>query len=179
MKILTYPNPILDQVAAKVNLPLSLENQNLIRQMHKFVQKKGVGLAAPQIGESFQMCIINLSDDQSLAKKYKTPDFVMINPQIIFESQVKSLMVEGCLSFPGEYWKIWRSANITASFDTIYNWQEFLNGATPIMKKQKNLVAKEWLARVILHEVDHLAGKLFINMNGEKLPPETDEKIID
>ena len=179
MKILTYPNPILDQVAAKVNLPLSLENQNLIRQMHKFVQKKGVGLAAPQIGGSLQMCIINLSDDQSLAKKYKTPDFVMINPQIIFESQVKSLMVEGCLSFPGEYWKIWRSANITASFDTIYNWKEFLNGATPIMKKQKNLVAKEWLARVILHEVDHLAGKLFINMNGEKLPPETDEKIID
>ncbi len=181
MQILTYPNPILDQITAKVKLPLSVENQALIRQMYDFVQKKGVGLAAPQIGKLLQICIINLSDDKILAKKYKTPDFVMINPEIIFQSQLQALMVEGCLSFPDDYWKIWRSANITVSFETIYNWQEFLKGSAPILKKQKNFVAKEWLARVILHEVDHLNGKLFINMKGEKLAKSEleNEKIVN
>jgi peptide deformylase len=182
MQIITYPNPILEKPASKVKLPLDKETQNLIREMYKFVQKKGVGLAAPQVGKSLQICIINLSEDKALAKKYKTPDFVMINPEIIFESQLKSLMVEGCLSFPEEFWQIWRSANITAVFDTISNWREFINGAEPIIKKQKNFVAKEWLARVILHEVDHLNGKLFINMKGKKLPKDeldSNHKIVD
>jgi len=180
MKILTYPNPVLDKVAQSVKFPLSQETCDLIRNMYKFVQKKGVGLAAPQVGVGLQICIINMSDDKAIAKKFKNPDFVMINPQIIFESEVKSLMIEGCLSFPEEFWKILRSANITTKFETISNWKEFLRGDKPIIKKQ-TVMSKEWLARVILHEVDHLNGKLFINMGGEKLPPEkvSNEKIVN
>lgn len=180
MKILTYPNTILDQVAKTVEFPLSGEVCDLIRNMYKFVQKKGVGLAAPQVGQSLRICIINLSEDKALSKKYKNPDFVMINPEIIFESELKALMIEGCLSFPDEFWKIWRSSNIGVKFETISNWQSFLKGEKPKIKTQ-TLMSKSWLARVILHEVDHLNGRLFINMKGEKLPPEKleNEKIVD
>ncbi len=180
MKIITYPNSILDQIAKTVEFPLSDEVCDLIRNMHRFVQKKGVGLAAPQVGTSLRICIINLSEDKILAKKYKNPDFVMINPEIIFESELKSLMIEGCLSFPEEFWKIWRSANIGVKFESVANWQQFLKGEKPKIKTQ-TLMSRSWLARVILHEVDHLKGRLFIDMKGEKMSPgeENNEKIID
>lgn len=155
LKILTYPNPVLDKQAQEVTFPLDGETKALITEMWETVKGKGVGLAAPQVGVSKQICIIHLNEEVR-GKNQKDLDFVMINPKIIFESKVENLMVEGCLSFPNQFYEIWRPANIIV---------EYFNEKG----KKKTLKAKEWTARVILHEVDHLNGQLFINKGGKKI----------
>lgn len=154
LSIVTYPNPILDQKAQKVSFPLNQATQDLIKNMWATVRSKGVGLAAPQVGVSKQICIINLA---STEKGAQAKDILMINPVITFYSEMEYEMVEGCLSFPGEYYKIWRPANITVEYRDERG-------------KKRTLKAKEWLARVIQHEVDHLNGNLFIHMDGDKIP---------
>ena len=93
-----------------------------------------------------------------------------MNPKITFFSQLESLMVEGCLSFPGEYWEIWRPANVTTEFMTMVNFVDWIKDSKvePIYKKQ-TLKAKEWVARILQHEVDHLNGQLFTKMGGRKM----------
>lgn len=162
LSIVTYPNPILEQESSLVSFPLDTETRELIANMWFTVKEQGIGLAAPQVGVNKQICIISLSQDQELLKevkkyKLKQADFLMINPKIIWQSELQNLMIEGCLSFPGEYWKIWRPANISVEF---YNEE----GQKQILKNLKG-----WLARVIQHEVDHLNGKLFIKKGGIKL----------
>lgn len=152
LEVLTYPNEILTKKANVVKFPLAKEVLELINNMQETVKDQGVGLAAPQVGVSQQICIIHL-DDEDNKKLY---NYTLINPKIIFESQMESLMIEGCLSFPNDYYEIWRASNIIIEYHDV-------NG-----RKQK-LKAKEWLARVILHEVAHLNGDLFINAGGKKI----------
>ncbi len=159
LKITKYPDPILSQVAKPVEFPLTNEIKTLIRDMWETVDGVGVGLAAPQVGHSLQMCIIGLDPDRLPKKQKIKNNFVMINPVITFQSEVQSNMIEGCLSFPDEFWQIKRSANIIVEF---YNEKG----------KKEILKASSWLARVILHEVDHLNGKLYINLGGKKLKKE-------
>jgi peptide deformylase len=167
MQIITYPNPILDQKADKVELPLSESMQKLIRDMFVTVEGKGIGLAAPQVGVSKQLCIIHL-DPEIASKKDKNLDIVIMNPEITFYSDVKNRMVEGCLSFPDQYYEIIRPANISVDYDTITNLGQFLKGGVEPVVKRKTLLASEWMSRVIQHEVDHLNGNLFINMGGRE-----------
>jgi peptide deformylase len=169
LKIVKYPAKVLQTPSQNVNLPLSDENKTLIKEMYQTVIGKGVGLAAPQVGVGLQVCIIKLDPDM-VSKKVKDLEFVMINPEITFYSEVQNRMIEGCLSFPGQYYKIDRPANIQVSFTTIKNFKDFVKNekAEPILEKRK-LIANEWLSRVIQHEVDHLNAKLFINLGGEKI----------
>jgi peptide deformylase len=171
MKILTYPHPTLDQKADLVSLPLDPKTQELIRNMFATVDGQGIGLAAPQVGVSKQICIIHL-DPEIATKKDKDLDIVMINPNITFYSEVETLMIEGCLSFPEQYYEIVRPANISVEFETISNLKEFLDGKKAQTKK-KTLMASGWMSRVVQHEVDHLNGDLFIHKGGKKLEPET------
>lgn len=158
LNIVTHPNPILEKTAELVSFPLSKADQELISNMWATVKGRGVGLAAPQVGASKQICIVHMIADMQ-GKGKKDLDFVMINPLVTFESQMEALMVEGCLSFPEQYYEIWRPANITVEYYNEYG-------------KKKVLKAKEWLARIILHEVGHLNGELFINKGGKKIDPD-------
>jgi peptide deformylase len=159
LEIITYPHPTLDLHAQTVNFPLSPEDKALISDMWQTVEDKGVGLAAPQVNVSKKICIICL-DPEMMPKGHKIKNnFVMINPEITFFSQVQSNIIEGCLSFPEQYYKIIRPTNIIVKY---FNEK----GKPEIIK------ASGWLSRVIQHEVDHLNGKLFINMGGEKLERE-------
>jgi peptide deformylase len=155
LPIITYPNPVLDLQAEEVKFPLDKATKTLIKNMWDTVKDQGVGLAAPQVGVSKQICIIHLNEDIR-GKGHKELDFVMINPKITFYSQLEHNMVEGCLSFPDQFYEIWRPANITV---------EYMDEKG----KKKILKGKDWLSRVIQHEVDHLQGKLFINMGGKKI----------
>lgn len=155
LKIISYPNPILEQKAEAVTFPLDKETTKLIADMWETVKGQGVGLAAPQVGESKQICIVHLDEDVR-GKGQKDLDIVIINPTITFESKVENLMVEGCLSFPDEFYEIWRPANIVVEYFTEKG-------------KKKTLKAKEWLARVLLHEIDHLNGNIFIKKGGKKI----------
>ncbi|MDQ7798318.1 MAG: peptide deformylase [Candidatus Edwardsbacteria bacterium] len=108
-------------------------------------QARGLGLAAPQVGQSKSICIINLP---LLDEKVKQP-LVVINPRIhLREGEV--IYEEGCLSFPGIYAEVSRPKKIALSgFDLDGNALEY--------------EADDILARVFLHEADHLDGVLFID----------------
>lgn len=182
LKILTHPNPLLEQKALLVKTPLSTEDKNLIKEMYKVVKGIGVGLAAPQVGVLKQLFIVHLSEEKVLMKEAGSlPDFVVINPKISFYSNMESEMIEGCLSFPDDYYRIWRPSNIIIEYTTISNLNNFLSGKYEPVLIRKKLKAKNWLSRILQHEYDHLNGKVFIKMGGEKLDPKElhDEEIID
>jgi len=178
LKILTYPNSILDQVSNQVMF-MDAETIALIRQMYQTMEGIGVGLAAPQVGKNLQLCLVRLDKDMANTKD-KELEFVMINPKISFYSELQVKMIEGCLSFPKQFYEIQRPANIIVEYETIANFKDFIKNekVKPVLKKKK-LSATGWLARVIQHEVDHLNGKLFINLGGRKIKEEDiDENTI-
>jgi peptide deformylase len=153
--IVLYPNPILDKTSKLVVFPLDEETKSDIKDMWEVVKADGVGLAAPQIGVSKQICIIHLSE---VEKGKQAKDILLINPKIVFESSVENLMIEGCLSFPEQFYEIWRPANVNIEY---FDEQG----------KKKLLKARDLIARVAQHEVDHLQGKLFIKKGGRKMDP--------
>jgi len=139
MNIVTYPNKILEKKTKKVKNPLDPKIQKLIKDMLETMEKKGgAGLAAPQVGESFRICVLQFEEEI----------FILINPKITSYSRDKEIGEEGCLSFPGKFIPVKRSAKIKA---------RYLNEKGGEMK----IKAEGMLARIIQHEVDHLDGILF------------------
>lgn len=141
LKILTNPNPILRKKAASVADPLSKEIQKLIPQMvETMLAKDGVGLAAPQVGQSIRLITV----------RHRDGNLVMLNPLIVKKSLIKEIDEEGCLSVPNIYGDVKRCKKITV---------KFIDSAG----KARKITGEGMLARVIQHEVDHLDGILFID----------------
>ena len=111
---------------------------DMIETMHKF---NGVGLAAVQVGVLKRVLVIDLYDDKGA--------LAMINPVIVKEKGEQEVD-EGCLSFPNQFAKVIRPAEIIAEY-------------TDRTGKRIKVKAKELLAQAICHEVDHLNGELFID----------------
>lgn len=144
-QILTYPNPILREKAKPVE-EVTPEIRELINDMiDTMLEKDGVGLSALQIGESLRIFVVNLSP-----RKSRDETLVVINPKVFRASERKLVGEEGCLSFPGETFKVTRAEKIQISAKTLTH------------------EAQVWttvgiLARVIQHELDHLDGILVID----------------
>ena len=111
---------------------------DMVETLHKY---NGVGLAGPQIGILKRIIVIDLYDDERPMK--------LINPAIVKEKG-KQEVEEGCLSFPNQYGKIIRPAEVTV---------EALNENGEKVK----IKAKELLAQALCHEIDHLNGILFVD----------------
>lgn len=111
---------------------------DMIETMHKY---NGVGLAAVQVGILKKVVVIDLYDDKG--------PIVLINP-VILKTKGEQEVDEGCLSFPNEFAKVIRPAEVTAEYTD-------RNG------KKIKVKAKELLAQAICHEVDHLNGEVFID----------------
>ena len=143
MKIVTYPDPILMRKAAPIE---EIDNeiceiaQKMLDTMYDAC---GIGLAAPQVGLSKRLVVLD-------ATGQKTGERVFINPQII-EERGETVEEEGCLSFPDVMGKVIRSQYVTV---TAYN----LEG------KKLEIKAEGLLSRVWQHEIDHINGRLFIEM---------------
>lgn len=106
---------------------------------------RGLGLAAPQVGQSLSLCLINLP---LMNDKIKRP-LVLINPEIRHrEGEVT--YEEGCLSFPGIYVEITRPRKVALA-------------GVDLEGRPVEMEAEDLLARVLLHETDHLKGVLFID----------------
>ncbi len=147
MKIITYPNPILQAPAQEINLAdLAVKKlQKLIKNMVKNMHKAdGVGLAAPQVGKSLRISVINKKAGGL------TDDLILINPVIISGSLETEIQQEGCLSLPGVQIKIERTKWIKVK-------------AIDLNGNRFYLEARDLLARVIQHEIDHLDGVLIID----------------
>ncbi len=131
-------NDMLHAKTALVADPLAPEIQALLPEMIETMHREeGVGLAAPQIGQSIRLAVMEVDEKQ----------YFLINPEITSLSQEKILFEEGCLSLPGEFFPIVRSEGLTV---------KYLNEKG----LPKKLRAEGFLAIVIQHEVDHLDGIL-------------------
>jgi peptide deformylase len=143
-EILKYPHPLLRKKATEV-AEFDEALQTLIDDMAATMyDAPGVGLAAPQIGVSLQLLVMDIT-----AKDEEPELLVLINPEIS-EGEGSELEEEGCLSV----------VELTA------NVKRFTKIRVKAQDSQGNpldFIAEEWLARVIQHEVDHLKGILFID----------------
>lgn len=151
LKILVYGRPELRQKSAPVE-KISDNDRELISRMAELMYKnRGIGLAANQVGVLKQIAIVDIEQlKKESGSKQKRGLQVFINPEVIWESAEDVGQKEGCLSLPGIEAEIFRPRQIKISFyDLEFNRQE--------------LMAEDLLARVLLHEIDHLNGLLFID----------------
>jgi peptide deformylase len=143
--IVFYPEAVLEAKAETVNEFDTPELHKLIEDMFESMYAaKGVGLAAPQIGISKRIAVVDLSVGEDAAQK-----LVLINPEILHKEGAQA-GEEGCLSIPGFREQVTRSQKVTVrAQDAKGEWYE---------KTGEGL-----LARAFLHETDHLNGRLYIS----------------
>ena len=148
LKILTIPNPILKQICASVE-NISDGVVKLINDMQDTMNGSGhcVGIAAPQVGVSSRIIVVNVSLNP---KPHRNNGLlVMINPVITCASgKLKSR--EGCLSVPDFTGNVSRNDKITVEYSDI-------NGTKKILK------TSGFESIVIQHEIDHLNGIVFLD----------------
>jgi len=161
-EIVTLPDPVLRRKAHKVK-EYNKELRDLLEDMVETMrQAPGVGLAAPQIGISQRIIVVEYGEeDQEEAPKklYK-----LINPEIIQKSEEKVKGVEGCLSVVNLVGEVERhQAVVVKAFN-------------PFGKPVK-IKAEGWLARIFQHEIDHLDGVLFPDIAERVWVPSAEEEI--
>ena len=148
--IVVYGHPILRKVAAEINKDYPDLNQLIADLFETMYYSEGLGLAAPQIGKSIRIFVIDgkpaAEDDPSLA------DFkrAFINPHITERSGETLPMTEGCLSIPNVYIDVKRPEVVEVAYKDE-------NG------RPRTLKASDLLGRCIQHEMDHLNGVLFVD----------------
>lgn len=149
INILTYPNPILTALAKKVT-SFGVQFQQLVDDLMRVKDfNNGLGLAAPQIGQSLKVTIIGYEPKKENEEGLKVPHLVLVNPKIIREEDGKEVLREGCLSLPGLEVKVPRFRNVTVLAQNRHG-------------KKIKLKATGFFARVVQHEVDHLNGILIL-----------------
>ncbi|MDA3884292.1 MAG: peptide deformylase [Candidatus Delongbacteria bacterium] len=150
MEINTYGAEVLSKKASEVAEITDDLKKTIEEMIIECPKANGIGLAAPQIGISKRFFVVTLPEleDEEGNKRPGLTD-VFINPEII-EKKGSIKMEEGCLSVPGIYEIVERAEEITVNYTNI-------NG------DKKTLDADGMLARVVLHEYDHLDGILFIS----------------
>jgi peptide deformylase len=148
--ITVYGDPVLRKITADVDQNYT-EIKNLVDDMFETMHNaEGVGLAAPQIGLTQRIFVVDLAplaEDEPSLKDFKK---AFINARIIEKTGDKVLMDEGCLSIPGLREDVLRFSTIRIKyFDE--NWTPF------------DEVYSGFTARVLQHEYDHLDGILFVD----------------
>ena len=142
--IVKYGNPVLERPAAPVT-EFNEDLKTLVADMFESMyEAKGVGLAAPQIGISKRLAVIDVSFKENPREK-----LVLANPEII-HTEGKQTQSEGCLSIPDFRENVTRANIVTIRAQDV-------NG------KWYEKTGEELLARAFLHETDHLNGKLYIS----------------
>jgi peptide deformylase len=140
-KIRYIGDPILRKKAETIS-EFNGTTNNLIQDMFKLMKKyDGVGLAAPQIGISGALIVVDISP----VEKQSTPQ-AFVNP-IITDASGEALGEEGCLSIPGVREEIRRADHVTVRYQTEAG-------------EQRTDAYSGWMARVLQHEIDHLNGIL-------------------
>ncbi|MDP3179614.1 MAG: peptide deformylase [Spirochaetaceae bacterium] len=141
LDIVLYGSEILGMKAAPI-ADFGAETKALVDGMFEaMVRGKGIGLAGPQVDKLVRLFVTQLEGDKPR---------VFINPEIVLTSQEESDYEEGCLSLPGLYTSLKRPASVR-----MQAWNE---KGRPFTVEAEGL-----LARVLLHENDHLDGVLFVD----------------
>lgn len=160
------PDPVLRDKAKRIktfdgNLRKLVED--MFETMHA---ENGVGLAAPQIGQSIRLLVAELEPNRREGEKgFKV---ALCNPEIVKVSDEKVTDTEGCLSIPGWVGDVPRHTSITVKAQTPEG-------------KEVRIKAQDYYARVLQHEIDHLNGVLFTDRIEDistlhKLSPQTSDE---
>lgn len=148
--ITVYGDPVLRKITTDIDQNFDGLGKLVGDMFETMHNAEGVGLAAPQVGLTVRVFVVDLSplgDEQPLLKDFRK---AFINPHIIEKDGDKVLMDEGCLSLPGLREDVLRFDNIRIKYFDV-NWQEH------------DEVYTGFTARVLQHEYDHLDGIMFID----------------
>ena len=146
IKILKHPDTFLRQPTQEVELPLSEENNIILDNMIKIMyQANGIGLAANQIGYNRRMFVMDTSNERNKPQTF-------INPIVKSKNNIKMPDIGGCLSCPGEEVKVNRSMSINLEWKCRHG-------------KDQHKTFFYLPSRVVQHEMDHLNGKLIIDLS--------------
>ena len=146
--VVTIPDDVLRRKARKVT-KFNPELQTLIDDMIETMREApGVGLAAPQVDESLRLITVEFGDEED--EEIPPKLYVLVNPEIKRFSQETIVGTEGCLSIPGFVGDVERPVEVVVKGLNRYG-------------KPTRVKAKGWLARILMHEIDHLDGVLFID----------------
>lgn len=167
LRVTKYGEPILRETGAPItefNNELKQLADDMIETMYA---EEGIGLAAQQIDQALQICVIDVRPPEGAEAPFtynydgRQPplDLIMpmalINPKVTIIDETEDVYEEGCLSFPDVRGKITRPIGVRCEFqDTAGNTH--------------TLEADGLLGRCILHEVDHLNGKLFTDLMNKR-----------
>ncbi len=148
LPIYTLGQPVLRQVAEDID-PKDESIQQLVRDMYDTLEKSdGIGLAAPQVGQSVRVVVINLDLLKKDYPEYEGYIHTFYNPYIVeYDGKIES-SDEGCLSLPGLHENVKRPSRVHVTYidDEFQKHDEWVDG---------------YLARVMQHEFDHLDGKVY------------------
>jgi peptide deformylase len=148
LPIVAYGDPVLKKEAEEIEEDYPNLKKLIDNMFETMYQAEGVGLAAPQIGKSIRLFIVDASpfeEDEPALKDFKK---VFINPIILEEEGKEWAFSEGCLSIPGIREDVMRKPDITI---------EYYDENFELKEERFNGLA----ARVIQHEYDHIEGVLF------------------
>ena len=145
LQIRVVPDPVL---RARTR-PVAAEDADAVRGLvprmfATMYAAPGIGLAAPQVGSSLRLAVVDLHPDDR-------PDpIVLINPEVIARSEETATREEGCLSIPGQYAEVTRPAHVTVRYRDAEG-------------NRREIAAEGLLAACLQHEIDHLNGILFVD----------------
>ncbi len=145
LKIYEYPHPVLKQKAEKVAVVDDQLRTLLDDMLETMYAANGCGLAAPQIGLSKRVVVIDIAHEGE-----EPAPLYMVNPEIVWRSEEMEIGEEGCLSLPE------MRAEVERSISVKINYLDY-NG------KECKLQADGFLAVAAQHEIDHLDGILYID----------------
>lgn len=165
-EIIRADNPVLRKKAHRVT-SFDKKFQALVDDMiETMTEAPGVGLAAPQVAVSQRVFVARLPDDEKGREEFGEEAgklYVLVNPEIIKASKELVEGVEGCLSIPGYVGLVERHEKITVN-------------ALDRHGKPLRVKASGWLARVFQHEMDHLDGRLYIDIAKDVWEPKPEDE---
>jgi peptide deformylase len=164
-EIVTLPDPALRRKAKPVTR-FDDSLQTLIDDMIETMrQAPGVGLAAPQVGVSERVIVVEYAENEE-AEDAPKKLYVVVNPEIKELSEEAEAGVEGCLSIPGLQGEVERPLEVRIKGLT--------RRGQPVRIK-----AKGWMARIFQHEIDHLNGVVFTDRATRVWKPEPEQAAVD
>ncbi len=146
LRIVTYPHPALRYESRPVTEIDDRLRRNVRAMFDLMYAAKGIGLAANQVAIPLQFFVLNLSADP----EQKDQERVFINPEIV-KRHSSDEAEEGCLSFPGLYFKVKRPRRVKVR-------------AYDLSGNELTVDGDELLGRALQHETDHLHGRLYLDL---------------
>lgn len=142
LQIVLWPHPVLLQGTAPVE-QVDDDVRQVVGEMRRIMfESRGVGLAAPQVGIAKRLMLVCPTGQPG-------EEEVVINPEVL-SAEGEELGEEGCLSFPGMYGEVPRALSIRVRYRDL----DF---------REREMLLEGFIARVFLHELDHLDGRVFID----------------